>query len=265
MVGVDTPETVHPQKPVEYYGREASMFLTNLLTGEEVYVKRHPENATGKYGRTLLYLYRAPDGLFVNLEIIRQGYGRAYTVYPFRYVELFKYYEDMGFIERIAPGAATKALKKSDVRGLKNHDPSLIFARKGVNLTLVEDKNGVRYEATPVDTHNFRETAKEVDLGLLDGQSFGFDILADEWKDLDKEIPRRTIIELDIIYDVGPVTFPAYNDTTVALRSLDGMKQDLAIQATQDAAIRAQDEAINLKIDDLTLERNEGGINYDRA
>ena len=129
--------------------------------------------------------------------------------------------EDMGFIERIAPGAATKALKKSDVRGLKNHDASLIFARTGVNLTLTEDKDGVRMEATPLDTFNFRETAKEVDLGLLDGQSFAFNILADEWKDLDKAKPQRTITEFEMIYDVGPVTYPAYPDTTVGLRTLE--------------------------------------------
>jgi len=94
MVGVDTPETVHPQKPVEHYGKEASMFTTNLLKGEEVYIELEPDNTVGKYGRKLLYLYRVPDGLFVNLEIVRQGYGHAYTVYPFQYMEIFRHYED---------------------------------------------------------------------------------------------------------------------------------------------------------------------------
>ena len=46
-----------------------------------------------KYGRLLAYLYRAPDGLFVNLEIVRQGYGQAYTRYPFKHMELFRHYE----------------------------------------------------------------------------------------------------------------------------------------------------------------------------
>ena len=50
MVGVDTPETVHPQKPVEHYGKEASMFTKNLLKGEEVYIEREPGNTVGKYG-----------------------------------------------------------------------------------------------------------------------------------------------------------------------------------------------------------------------
>jgi len=158
----------------------------------------------------------------VKVETRDDGTVKSIYGYPIVYN---KDSEDMGFIERIAPGAATKALKKSDIRGLKNHDPSLIFARSGVNLTLVEDERGVRMEATPIDTLNYREIAKEVELGLLDGQSFAFNILADEWKGLDTDKPTRTITEFDAIFDVGPVTYPAYNDTTVALRSMDAAKE----------------------------------------
>lgn len=94
LIGVDTPETVHPQKPVEAYGKEASRFLGNLLKGEAVYLDFEPGgSALDKYGRTLAYLYRAPDGLFVNLEIIRQGYGHAYTRFPFQYMDLFRAFE----------------------------------------------------------------------------------------------------------------------------------------------------------------------------
>ena len=95
LIGIDTPETVDPRKPVQAYGKEASNFLTNLLKGEEVYLE-YENNAKpeyDKYGRLLAYFYRAPDGLFVNLEIIRQGYGHAYTVFPFKYMELFRAYE----------------------------------------------------------------------------------------------------------------------------------------------------------------------------
>jgi len=128
--------------------------------------------------------------------------------------------EDMGFIERVKPGAAKNALTRSNVRGLKNHDPSLIFARQGVNLTLTEDKKGLRYEASPVDTANYRETAAEVEAGLLTGQSFGFTILSDEWSDLESDHPQRTITEIGEIFDVGPVTYPAYPDTSVGVRVL---------------------------------------------
>jgi len=92
LIGVDTPETVHPRKEVEHYGKEASAFLTNLLKGESVYL-RYDQTKQDRYGRLLAYLYRAPDGLFVNLEIVRQGYGHAYTKYPFQHMELFRYYE----------------------------------------------------------------------------------------------------------------------------------------------------------------------------
>ena len=93
LIGVDTPETVHPQKPVEFYGKEASRFTKNLLKGEKVYIEYEPGSQFDKYGRVLGYLYRYPDGLFVNLEIVRQGYGRAYTRFPFRHMDLFKKYE----------------------------------------------------------------------------------------------------------------------------------------------------------------------------
>lgn len=93
LIGVDTPETAHPMKSVEQYGKEASRFTTNLLRGESVYLE-YDQQKTDRYGRTLAYVFRAPDGLFVNLEIIRQGYGHAYTKYPFKaeYMELFRYY-----------------------------------------------------------------------------------------------------------------------------------------------------------------------------
>lgn len=91
LIGVDTPETVHPSKPVEPYGKEAAAFLQNLLKEESVYLRFDTEK-TDKYNRLLAYLYRAPDGLFVNLEIVRQGYGHAYTEFPFKHMALFEHY-----------------------------------------------------------------------------------------------------------------------------------------------------------------------------
>ena len=92
LIGVDTPETVHPSKPVEVYGKEASNFTRNLLLGESVYLRFDVEQ-TDRFGRLLAYLYRAPDGLFVNLEIVRQGYGPVDTRFPFKHIALFRHYE----------------------------------------------------------------------------------------------------------------------------------------------------------------------------
>ena len=74
LIGVDSPETVHPNKPVEFYGVEASNFTKNLLKGERVFL-RFGNEERDEYGRILAFVYRAPDELFVNLEIVRQGYG----------------------------------------------------------------------------------------------------------------------------------------------------------------------------------------------
>jgi HK97 family phage prohead protease len=157
--------------------------------------------------------------------------------------------EDMGFIEQIAPGAAKNALERSDIRALKNHDPSLIYGRQGVNLTFSEDKNGLRYEATPIDTRNFKDVAEEINAGLLTGQSFGFTVLSDEWTDLETDHPRRTITEIGEIYDVGVVTYPAYPDTTVALRALDAARAEISPAPEQEAPTFTLAEIVTLTID----------------
>jgi len=92
LLGVDTPETVHPFKPIEYYGRQASDFLKNLLTDQSVSLE-FDENKIDKYGRVLAYIHL--DDFFVNAEIIKQGYGYAYTRFPFKYMEEFVLYEAM--------------------------------------------------------------------------------------------------------------------------------------------------------------------------
>jgi micrococcal nuclease len=88
LIGVDTPESVDPRKPVERFALEASRFLKQLLTGKRVRVE-YDQARYDRYHRTLAYLF-LPDGTFVNEEIIRQGYGFAYTRYPFRYLERFR-------------------------------------------------------------------------------------------------------------------------------------------------------------------------------
>lgn len=188
----------------------------------------------------------------VKVELRDDGTVGSIYGYPIVYN---KDSEGMGFIERIAPGAAKNALKRSDIRALKNHDASLIFGRQGVNMAFKDDKEGLRYEATSIDTRNFREVAEEVRLKLLTGQSFGFTIKSDEWADLDTDHPTRTITEIDQIFDVGPVTYPAYQDTTVALRSLEKAKEKPPEDPTDEIIIMIDDESF----------KYSGGDRFDRA
>jgi micrococcal nuclease len=89
LIGVDTPETVRPDYAVEYFGREAAAFTRHLCEGRRVRLEFDPAAGQDRYGRTLAYVY-LEDGTFVNAEIIRQGYGHAYTRFPFAYLQEFR-------------------------------------------------------------------------------------------------------------------------------------------------------------------------------
>lgn len=91
LIGVDTPETVHPQKPVEHYGKEASAFTQRMVENKMVRLE-YDWQQRDKYGRLLAYVY-LEDGTFLNAEIIKQGYGFAYTRFPFKYLDEFREYE----------------------------------------------------------------------------------------------------------------------------------------------------------------------------
>src|SRR2546426_1715640 len=93
LIGVDTPETVDPRKPVEAFGKEASEFTRKLVDGKRVVLRDELGGQDrDKYGRLLRYVYLV-DGTFVNAEIIKQGFGHAYVVYPFSHMEEFRTYE----------------------------------------------------------------------------------------------------------------------------------------------------------------------------
>ena len=82
LIGVDTPETVKPNTPVQCYGPEASAHTHNLLpVGTHVLVKRDAE-ARDHFGRLLLYVWRKDDGRFVNLDIVTGGFGRPLAIAP---------------------------------------------------------------------------------------------------------------------------------------------------------------------------------------
>jgi micrococcal nuclease len=91
LIGVDTPETVDPRKPVELFGQEASDFTRRMAQGKVVRLEFDFQRLD-KYQRTLAYAY-LPDGTFLNAEIVKQGYGHAYVKYPFKYLDQFRGYE----------------------------------------------------------------------------------------------------------------------------------------------------------------------------
>ncbi len=92
LIGVDTPETKHPKKKVEYFWKEASDFTKKTLSWKEVFLEIDKENYRDKYGRLLGYIYfeENEEKKSFNLRLIELGYARAYLVFPFKYSILFK-------------------------------------------------------------------------------------------------------------------------------------------------------------------------------
>jgi micrococcal nuclease len=91
LIGIDTPETVDPRKPVQCFGKEASNKAKELLNGRKVRIETDPtQGERDKYDRFLAYIYR-DDGLFYNKYMIEQGYAHEYTYnLPYKYQAEFK-------------------------------------------------------------------------------------------------------------------------------------------------------------------------------
>jgi len=122
--------------------------------------------------------------------------------------------------ERIAPGAFDRAIReRHDARGLFNHNPDNLLGRVATGtMRLSADTEGLRYEIDldPADPDHLR-VLRKVERGDLSGSSFAFSPTKVEWSDAgDREI--REIKDVDL-YDTGPVTYPAYEGTSVAARA----------------------------------------------
>jgi micrococcal nuclease len=90
LIGIDTPESVKPNTPVECFAKEATAHLTELVPpGTAVRLERDVEDLD-RYDRLLAYLFRVDDGLFVNEAMVADGYAAQLTVPPnVAYADLF--------------------------------------------------------------------------------------------------------------------------------------------------------------------------------
>jgi len=89
VIGVDTPETVAPGRPVEYFGKQASTFAKRELTGKTVRLGGDVE-PRDRYGRLLAYVW-LPDGTFWNALLAAEGYAQLITIPPdVTYADLFR-------------------------------------------------------------------------------------------------------------------------------------------------------------------------------
>ena len=92
LIGIDTPESQHPNKKVECFAIESSEKLSELIFGKEVYVEfDKTQDKRDKYARALMYVWRAEDNLFINQYMVEQGFAHEYTYQtPYKFQSDFK-------------------------------------------------------------------------------------------------------------------------------------------------------------------------------
>ncbi|ADL50551.1 HK97 family phage prohead protease [Clostridium cellulovorans] len=122
------------------------------------------------------------------------------------------------FREKVIPGAFTDSIQTDDVRALFNHDPNYVLGRnKSGTLELTETKEGLYVKITPPDTQWARDLTVSIDRGDISQMSFGFLVLEDRWGyEEGRDVRELRKVKL---FDVSPVTFPAYPQTSVGIRS----------------------------------------------
>ena len=127
--------------------------------------------------------------------------------------------EDLGgFREKIKPGAFLQTIKADDIRALFNHDTNYVLGRStSGTLSLAEDGQGLKVMINPPDTQWAKDLMRSVERGDISQMSFAFRVLEDDW-DEKGNFPTRTLLKVKL-YDVSIVTYPAYPQTDIKVRS----------------------------------------------
>ena len=148
-------------------------------------------------------------------------------------------------IERIAPTALEGVLEKSDILCLMNHDERRgVLARYRMgegSLKLEVDEKGLKYSFDAPNTPLGDELIESLKRGDISESSFAFTVEDDHWERKEDGSYVRTILKFERLYDVSPVYYPAYEDTSVALRSIEALKEAETKAATEKAEIEKRE------------------------
>lgn len=162
------------------------------------------------------------DGLELRATEV-EGEGRTATGYAVLYNAEANIYDL--WIEEFLPGAFDKSLQERDVIAIHSHDSARIVGRmRAGTLALRSDSRGLAFENPLPDTSDGRDLAVQIDRGDISGMSFGFRAVKQEWDD-SVDPPKRTISEAEL-YEITYTALPAYHQTEVGLRSLEGARSE---------------------------------------
>jgi len=143
--------------------------------------------------------------------------------------------QDLGFVfpfkERISKGAFKDSVARDDIRALFNHDPNYVLGRnRAGTLELKETSKGLKVRIHPPDTQWARDLTQSISRGDVSQMSFGFLVEKESWATEDGADVRT--LERVKLFDVSPVTFPAYLETDVGVRgALDAYENHKKEQA----------------------------------
>ncbi|MCL2375292.1 MAG: HK97 family phage prohead protease [Firmicutes bacterium] len=154
------------------------------------------------------------------------------------------------FREKVIKGAFSESIANDDIRALYNHDPNYVLGRnKAGTLELTEDDKGLYVKIKPPKAQWAKDLMCSIKRGDVDSMSFGFAVILDKWYTGSDGGDVRELIKVKL-YDVSPVTFPAYPATECDVRSVyDSRKKeiDLASAAKAESEAKKQQKIDALK------------------
>ena len=157
-----------------------------------------------------------------NLELREEGDSNVVVGYASVFNTLSN---DLGNFKEIISPDAFEGRLNDDVRFLINHEGLPLARTTNDTLKLTTDETGLRYEAKVANTSLGRDLLELMRNGTINQSSFAFVVDDDSWEVKDG-INIRTINKVSRLYDVSAVTYPAYEEASVALRSMDEWKKE---------------------------------------
>jgi HK97 family phage prohead protease len=159
------------------------------------------------------------------------------------------------FKEKVRKGAFSQTIEKDDIRALFNHDPNYVLGRnKAGTLELKEDETGLYVRIIPPDTQAARDLITSIERGDINQMSFGFTVEEEKW-DTVEGIDVRELRKVKL-FDVSPVTFPAYPSTDVGVRAMESYenyraevrnKEEMKSRAAEKMAAKRKIESLKTK------------------